>query len=81
MSSVGLASLLAHIAFWALLFGGWMSGEVGPRGVVVYALLWLAGFFLLPYVPTYGNALFAPAVAILDIALVLTIFKGDVRLH
>jgi hypothetical protein len=29
----------------------------------------------------YGAALFSPAVAVLDIALVLILFKGDVRLH
>jgi hypothetical protein len=80
MSSAGLASLVAHIAFWLLLFCGWLTKDVGPRGAVIYVFAWLAGLFLLPYVP-YGAALFSPAVAILDIILVLTIFKGDVRLH
>jgi hypothetical protein len=80
MSSAGLASLVAHLAFWLLLFCGWLTEDVGARGIVIYAIAWLAGLFLLPYVP-YGDALFSPAVAILDIALVLTIFKGDVRLH
>jgi hypothetical protein len=80
MGSAGLASLVAHIAFWLLLLWGWLSEELSPRGAAIYALAWLAGLFLLPYV-AYGAALFSPAVAVLDIALVFTIFKGDVRLH
>ena len=80
MGSDGLASLFAHTAFWLLLFYGWLSEDFSPRGVITFALAWLAGLVLLPYVP-YGAALFSPAVAVLDIALVLTIFKGDVRLH
>jgi hypothetical protein len=80
MSSVGLASLVAHAAFWLLLFCGWLTEDLSARGIAIYAIAWLAGLFLLPYAP-YGAALFSPAVAVLDIALVLTIFKGDVRLH
>lgn len=81
MSSVGLASLLAHIAFWLLLVTGWLTEELGPRGTIILVSMWLAGFFLLPHAVSYGDALFAPFVAILDITLVLIIFKGDIRLH
>jgi hypothetical protein len=42
-------------------------------------VLWLAGFLGLPYF-TYGATLFSPFVAVLDIALVFIIFKGDIRL-
>ena len=80
MGSAGLASLFAHAAFWLLLFYGWLSEDLSPRATVIVALLWLAGLFLLPYAP-YGTELFAPLVALLDIALVLIVFKGDVRLH
>lgn len=80
MSSAGLASLVAHAAFWLLLIAGWLTEDLSARAAVIYAIVWLAGLFLRSYVP-YGDALFSPAVAILDIALVLTIFKGDVRLH
>jgi hypothetical protein len=80
MGSAGLASLFAHAAFWLLLFYGWLSEDLSARGAVVFVVAWLAGLFLLPYA-TYGSALFAPLVALLDIALVLIIFKGDLRLH
>jgi hypothetical protein len=80
MSSAGLASLIAHAAFWLLLFYGWLTEDLSARGAVLVVLMWTAALLLLPYVP-YGDALFPPFVALLDIALVLTIFKGDLRLH
>lgn len=81
MSSAGLASLVAHAAFWLLLVCGWLAEEITPRSAAIFICSWLAGLVLLPYVASYGDALFAPLVAILDIALVLIIFKGDIRLH
>ena len=71
---------VAHGAFWALLAIGWFSDELGLRGTTVFLVLWLSGFFGLPFLP-YGAALFSPFVAVLDIALVFAIFKGDVRGH
>jgi hypothetical protein len=75
--SSAFAALVAHGAFWALLAIGWFSDELGARGTAVFLVLWLSGFFGLPFLP-YGAALFAPFVAVLDIALVFAIFKGDV---
>jgi hypothetical protein len=77
MGSAGLAAWVAHAAFWALLAIGWFSDELGLRGTAVFLALWLSGFFGLPFLP-YGAALLPPFVAVLDIALVFTIFKGDV---
>ncbi len=74
---VGLFRLVGLAAFWALLGIGWFSNELGLRGTAVFLLLWLAGFFGLPFLP-YGSALFAPYVAVLDIALVFAVFKGDI---
>lgn len=47
--------------------------------MVAFLVLWFAGFYGLPYLP-YGAAMFSSFVALLDIALVLLIFRGDVRL-
>jgi hypothetical protein len=77
MSSAA-AALIAHAMFWGLLAYGWMLGELRAAAVVFLAI-WLAGLFGLPYLP-YGAALFSPFVAVLDVALALIIFKGDVRL-
>jgi hypothetical protein len=77
--SAGVASLFAHAAFWALLACGVWLGELRLRGTVFFLILWLAGRIGLPYLAN-GAALFAPFVAVLDIALVLMVFKGDIRL-
>jgi hypothetical protein len=77
MGSAELAAWVAQAAFWALLGIGWFSDELGVPGIVTFLILWVAGLLARPWLPN-GAALFAPFVAILDIALVLTIFKGDV---
>lgn len=75
--SPGVAALIAHISFWVLLAYGWFWEEVGRVGVAVFLGLWAAGYFWLPNLPS-GDALFPSYVAVLDIALVFIIFKGDV---
>lgn len=79
MGSPAIAAWIAHLAFWGLLVYGWAWGELGPRGIIVFLLLWVAGLYGLPFLP-YGAALFSSFAAVLDIALVFLIFKGDVRL-
>ena len=80
VGSAGLASRIAHVAFWGLLLYGWVWDEIVLRGIMVFVLLWVAGLYGLPYLLEYGAWLFSPYVAVLDIALVFLIFKGDVRL-
>ena len=64
--------------FWILLLAGWWLDELGAKAIAVFVLLWIAGFvgsmFVLP-------TLFLPFVALLDVALVLAVFKGDVHLR
>ena len=79
MGSALIAAWIAHVAFWVLLAYGWFWDELGPKGLAVFVVLWLAGMFGLPFIP-YGAALFSSFVAVLDIALVFKIFQGDVRL-
>ena len=47
--------------------------------MAVFAALWLAGYLLLRTLPQ-GVPLFVSYVAVLDIALVFAVFRGDVRL-
>ena len=78
---IGSAAIGAFIAQWGfrvLLVVGWTRGELRAVGTAIFLLLWLVGFFSSRYV-LYG-LLFAPYAAVLDIGLVLLIFKGDVRL-
>ena len=67
------------MGFWVLLAYGWAWDEIGPRGLTGFLVLWIAGYFGLPYVPL-GAAMFFSYVALLDVVLVFMIFKGDVRL-
>jgi hypothetical protein len=62
-----------------LLIIGWFRDELGPKGIAVTVVLFFAGRLGIAYVPN-GASLVQSWTAILDIALVLVVFKGDVRL-
>jgi hypothetical protein len=70
---------VARWGFWLLLGAGWMLGELRWKGIVASVLLWLVGFAGTSFV--VQGVWFTPYVAVLDIGLVLVIFKGDVRLR
>jgi hypothetical protein len=70
---------VAMWGFWILLGVGWMLDELDWKGIAIFVLLWLAGYAGSSFVAS--GMLFTSYVAVLDIALVLVIFKGDVRLR
>jgi len=79
--SVGIAAFIAFWAFWILLGYGYAVGELSLKQIVIFVLVWIGGRVGLAYLPwTPAAALFSPYLAVLDIALVFAIFKGDVRL-
>jgi hypothetical protein len=81
MGSPAVAAAIAHLAFWGLAVYGWTCGALSAARIIVLLLLWLAGCLGLPYVPYEpARGMFSSFVAVLDIALVFLIFKGDVRL-
>ena len=68
------------MTFWTLVVIGVVVGELSTRGLALFLFLWLAGWVVLSYLPLgIGPVLFAPFVAVLDIALVFIVAKGDVR--
>jgi hypothetical protein len=76
-----IAAFIANAAFCVLLVYGFVFGEVNLKRLTVFLLLWLVGRIALSYIPYEpAHAMFPSFVAVLDIALVLTIFRGDVRL-
>ena len=77
--SAGIGALIAHVCFWVLLGYGWAWDELGRTAVAVFLALWIAGWFGVGLIP-YGGGMFFSWVALLDVALVFMIFKGDVRL-
>jgi hypothetical protein len=80
MGSTGLGSFVALLAFPILLVVGWIRGELGPRSTTLFAILGLSAWVALPRLVPNGQAFVTPALALLDIALVLAVFKGDVRI-
>ena len=79
MGSAVIAGWIAQIAFWTLLIIGAWSEDLGPKSLGVFVVLWLAGMFGLPHV-SFGAGLSTPVIAMLDIALVFLVLKGDIRL-
>ena len=79
VGSSGIAAWIAQIAFWALILLGLGSGELRISVAGVFVALWAAAYAGLSFVP-FGNLFLTPCLAVLDVALVFLIFKGDVRL-
>ena len=77
--AAGVGALIAHVAFWVLLAYGWFWDELGVKGVVTFLVLWVGGMYALEWIPQ-GPSMFFSWVALLDVALVFIIFKGDIRL-
>jgi len=81
MGSQAVAGFIAHLAFWGLLAYGWTTVALSVAQAMVILALWIGGAVLLPHAPYEPmRAMFSSYVAMLDIALVFMIFKGDVRL-
>jgi len=75
------AALIAHLVFWGLLVYGWAMDALSAVQAAVVIVLWAIGAVGLPYVPYEpAHAMFSSFVAVLDIALVFMIVRGDVRL-
>jgi hypothetical protein len=81
VGSPWVAAWIAHRALWALLAYGLVVQEPNLRRVAVFVALWFGGVAALSYAPYEpARAMVSSFVAMLDIALVFTIFRGDVRL-
>jgi hypothetical protein len=78
MGSIAIGGWIALVGFWFLLLYGWIFDEVHGTAIALFIGLWLLGRFGLPLVGAEG--LFMTWVAVLDIALVFIVFKGDVPL-
>ena len=77
VGSALIGAWIAHVAFWILIAIAAAGARYKLTAVVVG--LWLIGYAAARAV-AFGAAWFVPYVAALDIALVLIIFKGDIRL-
>jgi len=78
VGSAAVAAWIAYAAFVVLVVSGLASGELGIRGLLVALLACVLARVALAYVPN-GPSMFFSAVALVDVALVLVVFKGDVK--
>jgi hypothetical protein len=67
---------IAHILFWAFLLIG--ASDMDRSSVAIYVGLWLAGYVATHWMSS-GGLVFVSYVALLDVALVFHVFKGDIR--
>jgi hypothetical protein len=79
VGSITLAASIARFAFLALLLWGWATGALRGRALVGFVSIGVAAWMLLPRLQN-GDLFVTPALAVVDIALVFAIFKGDVRI-
>jgi hypothetical protein len=79
IGSPGIAAFIAQVVFIGLIVWGWTSGELGWKSLSVFVVIFSVGFVTRWYVQ-FGEWFFPPVVAVLEIVLVLLIFKGDVRI-
>jgi len=79
VGSVAVGAWVARIVFAVLLLHGLVSGELSYRAAELLGALGMLALVALP-AAGYGS-LATPALALVDIALVLVVFKGDVRLN
>ena len=79
MGSIGVAAWIAKLAFVGLLIAGIISGEPRPRWIAVFLTLGVLAWLGLPYVPG-GAGFVTTALAIVDVALVFAVCKGDIRI-
>ncbi len=75
-----VGAVVAQLAFWVLLVLGIVYGALKKRGAGIFVLLWVAGYVGLPRIAWWTGPFVTSWVAILDIALVFIVFKGDVKL-
>ena len=76
---MGIAALVAKLAFVGLLIAGIASGELRKKGIAIFVALGALAWLGLPALPR-GADFVTPALAAIDVALVFVVYKGDIRL-
>lgn len=72
-------ALLPHVVFWALMVAGWYLSQLSNRQIGVFVGLWLGSILLIPLLPS-GGLWMTAIVAVMDIVLILLVFKRDIRI-
>jgi hypothetical protein len=80
VGSPAVAAAAAQFGFWVLLALGAYYGELNRKWLGAFVALWAAGSFGPPRLGPYSGLYLTRWIAVLDIALVLMVFKKDIRL-
>ena len=76
---MGITALIAKLAFVGLLIAGIVSGELRRKGIAIFVALGVFAWFGLPSLPR-GADFVTPALAVIDVAMVFVVYKGDIRI-
>ena len=77
IGSLSIGYWIAHGVLWLLAV--FAASTLGVRRAAIFIVLWVAGYVASMWM-SQGAMLFTSYVALLDIGLVLMVFKGDIRL-
>jgi hypothetical protein len=78
--SPAIATWIAQVVFWAVLAVGVLTDSLSLRAASIFLALWVVGLAVIPRLAAMNGLVTAPYMAVVDIALVLVVVKGDVRL-
>jgi uncharacterized membrane protein len=79
MGSITVAAFTARAVFVGLLAYAYVTGGLKRKTIAVFILLGLGVYVGLSRIPN-GAGFATSALAVIDIALVFAIFRGDVRI-
>jgi uncharacterized membrane protein len=79
MGSITVAAFAARALFVGLLTHAYVTGELKRKTIAVFILVGLGVYVGLLRIPN-GAGFVTSALAVIDIALVFAIFRGDVRI-
>ena len=68
---------IPFFAFWVLLILG--RKQLGVKGIAIFVAVWVAAYVVFIQLG-FQPALYVTAQAIIDIVLVLVVFKGDMQI-
>ena len=71
--------LVPHVVFWVLLFAGWYLQILSAGRVLVLSAGWLVALLVLSRLPA-GNLWLTATTALVDVVLLLVVFRRDVKL-
>jgi hypothetical protein len=78
IGSAAVGAWIALVLFWLLIVWSWAFDEMPLRGRAIFVGLWFGSNLVLR--AWNASEFFPPFVAVLDVVLVLIVFKGDIRL-